>query len=183
MTALHDELIEKKLEPAGASTFVPVAADELAAIERKLGVELPASYRDFLARFGSSRFHGISTIEPEEPLPQGVSKRAFVNDFYGSAQSGNMRSVAHRIQMMVGRMPRELIPIAGAGMGDQLCLGIAGTYTGRVYYWYHEDEPLGPEEYAEEYGTPMPDKEWFRNVSLVANSFDDLIRRMVVSVE
>jgi len=186
MSSTNSKLLQLGLEPAGSTEFMPLDDQELQLIESRLEVQLPATFREFLQTFGASGFRGIARITARERLPPSVSETghvALVGDFYGSVKSGPARSLLHQIDNMRSRMPAALIPIARAGMGDNICIGITDDHVGRIYYWFHEDEPLTPEEYLEDYGVEMPPAEWFRNVTLVADSFDDMVDRTVVTHE
>jgi hypothetical protein len=54
-------------------------------------------------------------------------------------------------------MPRELLPIAGDGSGNIICLSRAGVNEGTLYYWDHDAEHSPPT---------------YDNVYFIAESFD-----------
>ena len=70
-----------------------------------------------------------------------------------------------------------MIPIADDGGGHQICVGIKGKECGKVYYWDHHNE-WDEQDYLEDYGEPMPSDVKFQNVYLIAESFEDFIRRL-----
>lgn len=167
----------------------PMTEDELVAIENDLGVHLPDDYRDFVKTYGGADFNEpvhfqLMYNEPIHPVPSllGIpipryDKGPF-SHFYGS-QSGN-QCLAKKIEILKGRMPDTMIPIADDGGGHQICLGIKGEEQGKVYYWDHHNDP-DEQEYLEDYGEPMPPEVKFQNVYLVAESFEDFIRRLETS--
>ncbi|HEX7447597.1 MAG TPA: SMI1/KNR4 family protein [Pirellulales bacterium] len=89
-------------------------------------------------------------------------------------------SLERRMRFFSGRIPADLIPIADNGGGSQILLGIRGKDEGKVYYWDLRNEPLDEEDYLEDHGEPRPPDAMFQNVHLVAESFEDLLRRIEV---
>jgi hypothetical protein len=76
-------------------------------------------------------------------------------------------------------LPPALIPIGYNVFGDYICLCISGRQKGKIFFWDHErgpepDLPLGTHGkinggYLEKH---------FRNVHLIAKSYDDFILRI-----
>lgn len=165
--------------------FAPMTEEELHSIETDLGESLPEDYRDFLLTYGAASFgelvefrlrdsHPIHPVEGN-PMPISCYKKGPFSDFYGSKASTN--SLARHIETYKGRMPDTMISIADDGGGNQICLGIRGKEQGRVYYWDHHNE-WDEVDYLEEHGSPMPVEVKFQNVYLIAESFEDFIRRL-----
>jgi len=181
-------MIDRKLRtlgiaPAGSPQFVPMSDLELRTIEQELGARLPQGLRDLLTMFGASRFPDGARVETRDQLPERVSRdghTASVEDFYGAAESGLARGLAWGIKAFAGRMPATVIPMARSAMGDQILIGIAGSEAGKVFYWFLGNEPPDEEEYLEDHGEPMPPAEWFRNLTLIAESFEDFVDRISV---
>jgi hypothetical protein len=170
----------------GILTFAsPMTEEELAAIERSLGERLPEDFRDFLRTYGDAMFEALTFFRPVRSSsisssPFGRSRilegGAF-SHFYGS--SAAKQSLAESITLYKGRMPDTIIPIGDEGGGNQICLGIKGDERGKVYYWDHENT-WSELRYREHFGKPMPPEFKFQNVYLVAESFEDFIRRLEV---
>jgi SMI1 / KNR4 family (SUKH-1) len=80
-------------------------------------------------------------------------------------------------------MPETIIPIGDDGIAGQICLGIKGAEAGKVYYWDQQNEPLDEEDYLEDYGEPRPPEAMFQNVHLIAESFEDFLRRLEVKAD
>lgn len=169
----------------------PMTEEELVAIETDLGQPLPEDYRGFVRTYGGASFGELVQFqlledEPVHPVKSllGVPIPRYENGplshFYGS-KTGN-QSLAESIEALKGRMPDTMIPIADDGAGNQICLGIKGQERGKVYYWDHHNDP-DEQEYLEDYGTPMPPEVKFQNVYLIAESFEDFLRRLEVRAE
>jgi hypothetical protein len=180
------------IRPVGGDKIMPMTEAEIAAVEEELGSRLPAGYRKFLATYGASTFNGASPDNPYivfctlKPLPPHITKsdKALFNAFYGAerdAQDGN--SLRVRIRFFKGRMPESIIPIGDDGGAGQICLGIKGAEAGKVYYWDQAHEPLDEEDYLEDYGEPRPPEAMFQNVHLIAESFEDFLRRLEVKAD
>ncbi|HTE19099.1 MAG TPA: SMI1/KNR4 family protein, partial [Armatimonadota bacterium] len=74
-----------------------------------------------------------------------------------------------------GRIPRGLIPIADDS-GNQICLAIFGSETGKVFYWDHHDEDDGVDEQSPASLTEgLP-----RNLYLVARSFEEFLMGLTI---
>jgi cell wall assembly regulator SMI1 len=111
-----------KLTGTGASP------DDIAEVEKQLGVRLPASYRDFLGTYGWARF-------------------AF-NEFYGIGADVpphlqlSTNTIAERTAMQPP-MPHSLIPVLNDGAGNHYCLATNQISDGEcpVVFWDHDNGP------------------------------------------
>jgi hypothetical protein len=180
------------IKGVGGDKLKPMAMTEIAALEEQLGGRLPEVYRTFLATYGASTFNGSS---PENPyivfrslkaLPPHVTKsdKALFDSFYGGEDDeGDPHSLRVRAHFFKGRMPETMIPIGDDGGAGEICLGIKGTEAGKVYYWDQANEPLDKEDYLEDYGEPRPPEAMFQNVHLIAESFEDFLRRLEVKAD
>lgn len=175
------------IEPVDGDEFAPVSESEIGAIEGDLGVRLPEPYRTFLATYGASMFGGASPdnpyveFRPLEPLPpQFQGGNGLLASFYGAErEEDDMLGLGARIRYYSGRMPESIIPI-GDSWGSQICLGIKGDEAGKVYFWDEQNEPQDEKEYLEDFGEPRPPEVTFQNVHLIADSFEDFLRRLEV---
>ena len=186
MTALFLRL--GGIEPVATAEFNPVSEAELIAIEAGVGVRLPESYRKFLKTFGASKFTGASpdnpfiVFRPLKPLPPHFKSGTGPFDlFYGAARDEHDgHSLRVRIRYFSGRIPESVIPIGDDGIAGQICLGIKAAEVGKVYYWDQQNEPQDEEDYLEDYGVPRPREAIFKNVHLIAESFEDFLQRLDV---
>jgi SMI1 / KNR4 family (SUKH-1) len=154
----------------------PISREDIVALEAKVGVELPDEYREFLMEFGPGMFSKSVGVNPIE-IRDGHSSEGF-SAFYGWNWTSN---IWEEIDCLAGRIPENLIPIAGNGIGDQYCLGVKGPEVGKVFFWNHEDERLAT-DYWDIFGghdKPVP-RDWFwGNITLVANSIGEFVDRLV----
>jgi hypothetical protein len=174
------------LRPVVGDTFIPVTEAEVVAVEDRLSVRLPEPYRSFLMTYGASAFNECVEFRPVVRFPPELSSsgKGPFSLFYGSeAPAHEGYGLLRRMRFFSGRIPDTLLPIADDGMVDQICLGVRGTEAGKVYFWDLQNEPLTEEEYLEDYGEPMPFEEKFRNVYLIAESFEDFLRRLEVKAD
>lgn len=176
----------------GGGDIMPMAEAQIATLEDELGVRFPMAYRTFLATYGASTFNGVSPDNPYiifrtlKPLPHHITKtdKALFNAFYGAERDANDGySLRVRTRFFAGRMPDSIIPIGDDGGAGQICLGIKGDEAGKVYYWDQQNEPLDEEDYLEDYGESRPPEAMFQNVHLIAESFEDFLRRLEVKAD
>jgi hypothetical protein len=177
------------IRPVVGDSFTPMNEEEIAAIEKQIDSRLPEAYRTFLATYGASTFNGASPDNPYivfrslNPLPRHISEtgKGLFDAFYGGKQhDSDPYSLEVRICYFAGRMPESIIPIGDDGGAGQICLGIRGGETGKVYYWDQANEPLDEEEYLEDYGQPRPHEAMFQNVHQIAQSFEDFLQRLEI---
>ena len=166
--------------PIGDS-FAPMTDDELSSVQSDVGNIFAEDYREFLKTYGQSSFGAVVNFRPIQQLPIWISKsgRGPFSHFYGA--KGGVQSLVKSIKAFKGRMPDLMIPIGDDGMGNQICLSIGGDLRGKVYYWDHENE-WDEEDYLEDHGKPMPPEGKFQNVYLIANSFEDFILCLALSM-
>jgi hypothetical protein len=153
----------------------PVPEEELAAFEAEIGAELPQTYRQFLARSNGGYIRGWYRFKG--PTPEGRSPSAFVSDVGGLRDDPNLSLrfargcylAAPRLlqEESENKIPAALLWIIGDPGGNGICLGLTGSYRGRVYFWIH-DEPPAEDQWD---GTV----ESAANIILLANSFTDFI--------
>jgi hypothetical protein len=167
------------IAPVGGK-ISPLSEDELSAIERDLQATLPPDYRRYLREYGLAAFGEYVNFRPLCPLPPHISDNGagHLSYFYGAGDGAH--SLRWNIEILRDRMPNTIIPIGDDGVGNQICIGIAGNERGKVYFWDHENE-WDEADYLEEEGVPMPPEVKFQNVYLVAESFADFINRLEVA--
>jgi SMI1 / KNR4 family (SUKH-1) len=115
----------------------PQQAD-VTRLEVAIGGALPETYRYFLERWGGGYFShrtcfaeapiaepcpGGDTVTPELWYPLGVE----CDD-----------SIENMTETYRGRIPNGVLPCADDAFGNQLCIDIAGSFPGSVWFWDHE---------------------------------------------
>jgi hypothetical protein len=136
----------------------PILEKDIEQTEGKLGVRLPDDYRTFLLK------HNGGTPTPDFfPIHgYGAAAGSTLDWFYGIHKQ-HTYDLIWNATISKGRMPRELLPIAEAAFGDEVCLVVAGPLRGKIYFWVHDAE-VGE-------GEPPT----WANTYYVANSFTELL--------
>ena len=175
------------VRPAVGDGLSPMSKEEIKSVESFIDARLPLLYREFLATFGACTFNGTSPDNPHLVFRSSTGFPEHVSDddcglfdaFYGAKQDEHdPYSLAVRIRFFMHRMPKSIIPIGDDGGAGQICIGIHGNELGKVYYWDQANEPLGEEDYLDDFGVPRPEEAMFDNVYLIAESFEDFIKRL-----
>ena len=184
------------LQPIQGDAFRPMTEAELHEIEAVYNSTMPLDVKAFLKTYGASSFKRRVSVTPVDPFPSHISSTGAdsLDAFYGVTDA-KLRAYAlsFRIQMYRRRLPKNLLPIAGNGNGDQYCVGMSGHQVGKILFWDHHNE-FDEEDYLEELGIDLenlddedrpeiPSEAWFQNVYLIAASFEDMFARMEVVSE
>lgn len=141
----------------------PAPAKELAAFERTVGHPLPEDYRSFLRNCNGGYLGGRYWYRGRNP--EGREVEVGVHHI-GGFRSESYFSLPDIRRAYAGRIPDALVWIHDDPFGNAICLGIAGEYHGRVYFWDHENEP---------------DDDWdgsvesAGNLTLIADSFTEYV--------
>jgi hypothetical protein len=133
-----------------------LSEEELAAFETEKSLQLPEGYRNFMLRY-----NGGQPVPKSFNFPESENGSS-VGVFYRIKKDGT-NSLQFVMQQFEGRMPEDLLPVAGDTFGNQICLGLEGESRGKVFFWDHEMEPL-------ERGEPD-----YANTRLLANTFDEFL--------
>lgn len=134
-----------------------IAVKELEAI---IGKKLPADYRAFLLEFNGGRPENNVFPVPEDRTSAGVDR------FYGLLGKRESGDLLFQRQLLLDRMPKDMLPIGDASCGNCICLSFRSDSFGNVFFWDHELEPLG--------GTDVS----FSNLFRVGNSFHDFFSNL-----
>jgi hypothetical protein len=139
----------------------PTSNAELDAFEVRTKIKLPSEYRNWLLKYngGSPRPRGFVFDERGKRSEANIS---WFYAIYGADYEGNVTRLEDEIQtfkIKETRVPIDLIPIASASLGNQICLGYQASNLGKVYFWDHERECDGA----------------YDNCYLIANSFNEFI--------
>jgi len=172
------------VEPLGGAVFAPMSDEQVRAIEERIGRHIPDLYRNFLTTYGASCPKELVVCHPLNPLPREITRinRVPVAIFYGLGHTGDGYDLQTRLNFYAGRVPANMIPIADNGGGSQYLLALTDSEAGSVFYWDFRNEPPCEEDYMEERGKPRPPEVMLENVHLVADSFEDFLRRLEVDV-
>jgi SMI1-KNR4 cell-wall len=128
----------------------------LVALERQFGIMLPENYKLFLLKHNGGRPRpNFFPIHGFEGNPFGS-----IHYFFGIGDGVKSSDVGWNYKTYNGRIPRELLPIAGDGSGNVICLSHKGVNKGFVYYWNHDLETSPPT---------------YDNIYFISDSFDSFL--------
>lgn len=160
--------------PIVGERLVPFEADEIEAIERAIGAQLPVQYRSFIGRFGGVSFGELVAYQPDQTFPRTISRRnqGLFSALFCSSRQRETLSLKRRISDNCHRIPSSLIPIGDDGGAGFISRGVAGDARGKVYYWSRQLEPSEDENPS---GVPGWD-----NIFLIDGSFAGFLQRLFV---
>jgi hypothetical protein len=114
----------------------PLSESRLVEFERTCGLALPPDYREFLLEFNGGVPFPSSFWITEPTNASGVQQ------FYGLHDGPSWLSIHTYARNEASGVPAGILPIGDDGVGDWICIGIAGAHYGRVYFVDHEVHPL-----------------------------------------
>jgi hypothetical protein len=124
----------------------------------KNGLEVPEEYIIFLSLNNGGYFKTESEyVDCDDEF------RILIDCFYGISESDTTISLFARRGFLKDSLPSQLLSIAEDGIGNEICLGVEGSYFGKVYFWSKEGE------------TPSDVVPTFENVELVSESWTKFI--------
>lgn len=136
-----------------------VGIEAIKFLEAYLQHKLPRDYKNFLLQYNGGK-----------PVPDcfkffDSNNGSVVNFFFriNAEKEYRYADLLSAIRELRGRVPRDFIPIASDVFGNIICIAISGKLFGKVYFWDHEFETDDNEE-------PT-----MRNMTLIANNFDEFI--------
>lgn len=139
------------------TTAPPVNEKQVAELEAKAGVSLPAPYREFLLEHNGG-VPGRDRFETRDgKVSSFVSKFAAISDTEEDNLLDEIRGITQ-----AGQIPPNLIPIAVDPAEDRIVLSVSGPDVGSVYYWAWGEEPKKP--------TCS-----YKYMRLIAKSFDEFL--------
>lgn len=137
----------------------PLTPIDIDAFEKRQNVILPPEYRAWLLRFNGGRpIPGEFTLPGKEGL-EGVAWFFAIHE----GEHNNLDTECRYWRITTGRLPETLIPIAGDGSGNLICISTDETDLGKVYFWDHEEETETPST---------------TNLDPVADSFDAFVEML-----
>ncbi|QYJ67066.1 SMI1/KNR4 family protein [Bacillus velezensis] len=109
------------------------------AFENELNINLDEVYKEFVVRYGGSTIQADNVLFPSlEENPVASNNHLRLGLFYGFGVDDADFDVISMTVTYEEHMPDWIIPIADGDGGDQVCLGVKGEATGKVYFWDHE---------------------------------------------
>lgn len=109
----------------------PLTPEALRSFEKKHGVALPASYREFLLATNGGR--------PERDLltVQGFEGNApsRIHLFFGLNDPVESCNLDWNLEVFGDRIPAGLLPVGTTEGVDKICLFVQGEQAGAVVYW------------------------------------------------
>jgi len=132
--------------------------NDLTDLESKVNVKIPEQYRNFLLS------HNGGKPRPNRFVTQDRKVESMIAKFLPIAniEDDNLLEEIEGITQ-ADLIPQNLIPIATDPADNRLVLSLAGSDSGRIYYWSWDEEPRK---------NHRPSYKYMR---LVANSFDELL--------
>jgi cell wall assembly regulator SMI1 len=116
----------------------PIAMSDVAALEERLAVKLPADYRAFLLQHNGGRpMPDAFPIPGGEHPPDGGS---LMDEFLGVVTTADREVIDGALRTFASRIPTGLLPIGYDAGGNVICLGIDPDNHGRVFFWDHDFE-------------------------------------------
>jgi SMI1/KNR4 family protein SUKH-1 len=109
----------------------PLQEEDIRSFERKHGLALPAAYKEFLLAANGGR--------PERDLftIHGLEGNSFgrIHVFFGLNDPVTSCNLDWNRDVLGDRIPADLLPIATTEGVGKICLCVAGSRTGELFYW------------------------------------------------
>jgi len=121
----------------------PITQEEVAALERLLGFQLPSDYAAFLLRYNGGS-PTPDTVPIQDWPAGGTHDEVRMLYHLGSDPADDVYDLRWNFEMLAGRIPPGLLPIADTGGGDDFCLWLTGDERGSVVLRDHEAEDDPP---------------------------------------
>lgn len=143
----------------------PLREQDLAAVERQLGIRFPEDYRAFMLRYNGGRPEPDGfDIAWAEGQPAGEDwKTSCFGWLYSVWDRDEVNLLESNQVAFAGRIPRDTVAIGDDAGGNPILLALAGPYQGKVLFWCMDYEARDGE-------TPG-----YGNVGVIADSFDDFL--------
>ncbi|MCU0540569.1 MAG: SMI1/KNR4 family protein [Oscillatoriaceae cyanobacterium Prado104] len=145
-------------------SYSPISVAQIREIERRLGMQLPQCYIDFLLNYNVGFPEKSGFLYCSEKANQ----LGAVNRFLGihNGKYNNLNDYLMLYKEREKRIPSNLIPIATDPGGNLICLSIDGNDLGNVYFWDHDLEAEDESEVN------------YSNVYFIANSLEEFLHNL-----
>jgi hypothetical protein len=115
-----------------------VVQSDVSELERVLRGKLPKDYLYFVEHYGGAILGGKG-YEAESPIvercPWGDTTTP---EFFYQLSSSSRDNPLRMWQSYRGRIPPGVFALNSDGMGNEICLDVAGDFPGSVWFWDHE---------------------------------------------
>ncbi|ATB40254.1 hypothetical protein CYFUS_005702 [Cystobacter fuscus] len=143
----------------------PLSANDLANVERELGVVLPDDYKSFMLQ------HNGGTTEPDGFAIRWREGQKGADDWKTSTLSRLYYVWNERLSNLVrnnkttfkDRIPSDTITVGADAGGNQILLVVSGLNKGKVLFW------------VKDYEASDGDTSGYDNVGVLADSFEEFI--------
>jgi hypothetical protein len=135
--------------------------DEIRKLEEKYNITLPNNYAQFLLEYGGKFTEDDYWYRPLEPSPLTTEDGYDLADYF---LGNEIIEIIENSDIYKAELEGKLLPIAKAGGGDYICIGIKDNYYGKIYSWIHDDG----------WTDDLKDR-----VYLIANTFEEFIASFV----
>ncbi len=117
-----------------------ISSADVERLEASIGRILPDDFKRFLMQFNGGR------PKPNAYPLLGLDKNPYggVHFFFGIDGPGESYDLEESFEVMNGRIPDNLFPIACDDGGDLLCLSLYGDDAGSVVFWDYYAEHFPP---------------------------------------
>lgn len=162
-------------------TIIMMNTKFIEKLEQELQISLPTEYKKFLNNgiieveetiFNIGKVCHDTYYENKDNANENVYDYVAVDTFYGDLENSVNDLFKNNVyDFSRSRIPDDFITIASSMTGDQICLGVKGEYTGKVYMWEMEFE-------ADE-NTPQP---YYENMTLITNTFQEFLDGLFLDI-
>ena len=111
----------------------PVSNEQIGQFEVRNNLALDSSYKKFLLEI-----NGGEPTPDRLLIPGWHGGSTAINRFFGLEEKGSY-DLENSLQNVEEYVPSGFVPIGEDSGGNLLCLGTVGTYSGKVYFWDHEE--------------------------------------------
>lgn len=111
-----------------------ITDQQIAIIERKLGVKFPSDFIEFVKKYNGGHFKPVITIKSKNIVIENVP----------SWKSENEYNIVRLYELTKHRLPKKLIPIFIDPFGNSVCMDF-NTNPPNIKFWDHEVNPEDPD--------------------------------------
>jgi SMI1 / KNR4 family (SUKH-1) len=115
-----------------------VVQTDVSELEKALRGKLPEDYLYFVERYGGAILGG-GGCQVQAPIVERCTwGDTTAPDFFYQLVSSARKNPFRIWQSYRGRIPPGVFSINSDGMGNEICLDVAGDFPGSVWFWDHE---------------------------------------------
>lgn len=133
-----------------------ITENEVIALEKMIGKNLPIGFREFLIKYNGGR-----PTESAFTFREGnKDEEDSIHMFHSIGYEISGHDFAWNIKTYRFRIPVDLLPIACDPFGNQICIQLGKVGDSSIYFWDHDKEHTPPT---------------YRNVIKIADSFEQFL--------